>query len=171
MINKMILFLIFNVMIATSVYAEPEELAGPRVGITTLTQGTISNTLNSHFITQYGWQFETRFSSGEDFVGLVEWVFLLGGLEKGYILPSISSLIGLRGDEGFEIGFGPNLSLAGVGLVLATGYNFKIGKVNIPVNFVSVQVDNMIHCTSKKCFNIHLGHYCINGYTQLSDQI
>ena len=36
---------------------------------------------------------------------------------------------------------------------------------------VSVQVDNMIHCTSKKCFNIHLGHYCINGYTQLSYQI
>ena len=34
----------------------------------------------------------------------------------------------------FEFAFGPNLSLSGVGAVVAIGKNFKVGELNLPVN-------------------------------------
>ena len=142
MIRQTILFLTLTCMIATSAYAQPEELSGPRLGLTFLSPGEFTNELNSNWVTQYGWQFETRFSTGEELVGLVEWVILGGGIEKGYLLPSVSSLVGLRHSNGFEIGVGPNLSISGIGLVLATGYNFKLGKLNLPVNLSWVPSHN-----------------------------
>jgi hypothetical protein len=85
-------------------------------------------------ITQYGWQLETRFIESEEISGLVEWVFLVGGMERGLFLPSVSSLFGLRAKSGFEGALGPNLSLTGVGMVLAVGYTFKTGNLNVPIN-------------------------------------
>jgi len=87
MIRQMILFLTLICMVATSAHAQPEELSGPRLGLTVFSPGEFANHLNSNWITQYGWQFETRFSTGEELVGLVEWVILAGGIEKGYLLP------------------------------------------------------------------------------------
>ena len=54
-------------------------------------------------------QWESRFIDGGNITGL-SWVVLLGGMERGKFLPSISSLIGLRTIEGFEMN-GPNLTL------------------------------------------------------------
>ena len=42
-------------------------------------------------------------------------------MERGKFLPSISSLIGFRTVEGFEAGMGPNLTLAGIGMVFGVG--------------------------------------------------
>ena len=84
--------------------------------------------------TQYGWQWETRFADGYDVTGLVEWILLVGGIEKGLFLPSFSSLVGIRTSSNFEFAFGPNLSLSGVGAVVAIGKNFKVGELNLPVN-------------------------------------
>ncbi len=133
--NKFIVLLVvvFTLLTATA-HAEPKELSGPRLGLTYITPGEIVNEIDGSFITQYGWQFETRFVSGEELAGLVEWVLLAGGLEKGYVLPSVTSIIGLRTKSGFEIGAGPNLSLVGVGLVFAAGYNFSVGSLNLPLN-------------------------------------
>ena len=134
--NKFIVLLVtaFTLLTASSVQAKPKELSGPRLGLTYITPGGITNEIDGSFITQYGWQFETRFVSGDELAGLVEWVLLAGGLEKGYVLPSVTSIIGLRAKNGFEIGAGPNLSLAGVGLAFAVGYNFSIGSLNLPLN-------------------------------------
>ena len=121
-------------LLTASAHAKPKELSGPRLGLTYITPGEIVKEIDGSFITQYGWQFETRFVSGEELAGLVEWVLLAGGLEKGYVLPSITSIIGLRTTSGFEIGAGPNLSLTGVGLVVAVGYNFSVGDLNLPLN-------------------------------------
>ena len=121
-------------LLTASAHAKPKELSGPRLGLTYITPGEIVEEIDGSFITQYGWQFETRFVSGEELAGLVEWVLLAGGLEKGYVLPSVTSIIGLRAKSGFEIGAGPNLSLAGAGLVFAVGYNFSIGSLNLPLN-------------------------------------
>ena len=133
--NKLIVLLVTAFTLLTaSAHAEPEELSGPRLGLTYITPGKIVEEIDGSFMTQYGWQFETRFVSGEELAGLVEWVLLAGGLEKGYVLPSVTSIIGLRAKSGFEIGAGPNLSLAGVGLVFAVGYNFSIGSLNLPLN-------------------------------------
>ena len=49
-------------------------------------------------------------------------------------LPSASSIIGARMDNGLEFGVGPNLSLSGIGMVFGVGYNFKSGDLNLPVS-------------------------------------
>ncbi|WP_240773357.1 hypothetical protein [Pontibacter sp. SGAir0037] len=67
--------------------------------------------------------------------GLFEFVPLIGGLEQGKFLPSLSALIGVRGARGFEFGLGPNVAISGAGLVLAVGTNFQSQGINFPVNF------------------------------------
>ena len=92
----------------------------------------------SRSIAQYGWQFESRFADGGDIVGIVEWIALVGGMEKGFFYQVISSLVGIRNGNGFEIAMGPNLSLSGVSMVFGCGYNFKVGKLNLPINIAYV---------------------------------
>jgi len=116
----------------------PVSLAGPRLGFTVLTPGELSDKLDAHFISQYGWQWESRFADGEKVVGLVEWIVLVAGMEQGKFLPSISSLVGVRNYQGFEFAAGPNLSASGLGMVLAVGVNYKIGNLNLPINFAFV---------------------------------
>ena len=71
------------------------------------------------FMTQYGWQWENRFSDGGNVTGIVEWIALFGGMEKGMFLPSISSMVGLRSDKGVEFTIGPNFSLGGLAMEIA----------------------------------------------------
>ena len=132
--------------------AQTEKLAGPRVGFTYITAGPIADFIHDGFdfdededggygstgpafTTLYGWQWESRFADGGgNITGIVEWIVLVGGMERGKFLPSASSIIGARTDKGLEFGIGPNLSLAGIGMVFGVGYNFKSGRLNLPVN-------------------------------------
>ncbi len=118
---------------------------GPRVGMTYLGVGTsrgkIADAFNrgdiTPWISQFGWQFETRiFTLDDGACGLVEFVPMIGGLEQGLFLPSASGILGFRTRSGIELGVGPSLSLSGVGLVMAAGASFKIGKVTFPINVV-----------------------------------
>ncbi|HTL81223.1 MAG TPA: hypothetical protein VL651_05940 [Bacteroidia bacterium] len=108
---------------------------GPRLGFTCFQDGIISHQLGTNIVSQFGWQFETRFftlpNGGS---GLFEFVPLVGGMEKGKFLPSATALIGYRGGNGFELGVGPNLSMSGFGMVIAAGASFKSGHVCFPVN-------------------------------------
>jgi len=124
-------------------YYEPQhlKLSGPRLGFTIISSRLIDNLKEEHeetispFITQFGWQFETRiFTLDNGTSGLFEFVPLVGGLEQGKFLPSLSALVGIRGPKGLEFGVGPNLSVAGAGLVLAAGTNFQTQGINFPVN-------------------------------------
>ena len=132
--------------------AQIEKLAGPRLGVTFIGAGPIADFLHEGFdfdddrdgkhgstgpafTTQYGWQWESRFADGGgEIVGIVEWIVLVAGMEQGKFLPSATSIIGARTNKGLEFGVGPNLSLSGVGMVFGVGYNFKSGKLNLPVN-------------------------------------
>jgi hypothetical protein len=67
-----------------------------------------------------------------------EWVVLVGGMEQGLFLPSISSLVGVRAGSGFEFAAGPNLSISGIGMVFSIGQNFTSGDLNLPINFAFV---------------------------------
>ncbi len=126
-----------------AVSTEPLKLSGPRIGITYVT-GDLADDLDRELdaapvLTQFGWQFETRiFTADTGLSAVTELVPLVGGLEQGLFLPSMSFLVGLRGPTGFEFGLGPNVSLAGAGLVLATGLNREYGGVNFPVNVSAV---------------------------------
>lgn len=145
-----------NTGTGTASNSDVATLSGPRFGITFVGDGSTSQFLNrvhemdslqySEFgdlpftwTTQYGWQFETRFAdTGGPVVGLVEWIVLVAGMEKGLVLPSLSSLVGVRGESGFEFATGPNLSPTGLSFVFAAGFNYTKGDLNMPINIALV---------------------------------
>lgn len=119
-------------------------LAGPRFGFTSLSEGVVDE-LKQHdivvknTISQFGWQFEQQFyGKQEGPTVLNEWVALIGGLDQGVAIPSVSWLVGLRTREGAEFGLGPNITPAGVALALSAGVTFRAGLVNIPMNVAVV---------------------------------
>jgi hypothetical protein len=124
--------------------AKTISLAGPRFGVTSLSQGVVDKLHERDIdvkpmITQFGWQAEKQFFTRDSGVSAVnEWVLLLGGLEQGVALPSLSWLVGLRTREGAEVGIGPNITPAGVALAFAGGMTLRAGAVNVPMNFAIV---------------------------------
>ena len=140
------------------VNTQVNQMSGPRFGFTYVSEGSGAQFLNRvhemdsaqynsefgnglpfTYTTQYGWQWETRFAdTGGPVVGLVEWVALIGGMEKGLFLPSFSSLVGVRSEKGVEFATGPNLSTSGLGFVFALGYNYTKGDLNLPINIAFV---------------------------------
>jgi hypothetical protein len=142
------------VVVASPLYAQSGDqapppartvsLSGPRIGITMLSDGVV-NKLKTEgvdlkpIISQFGWQWERQFYSKQGGVtALNEWVFLLGGLDQGVAIPSLSWLVGLRTQEGAEFGVGPNVTPAGVALAVAAGVTIRTGAMNIPMNFAVV---------------------------------
>ncbi|GAB3875687.1 hypothetical protein GCM10028824_31690 [Hymenobacter segetis] len=123
---------------------EPIRLDGPRIGFTVLSASVLDKAHESMpdlnpFLTQFGWQFESRlFRMPNGVSGLAEFVPLVGGLEQGKFLPSISGLLGIRGAKGLEFGVGPNLTPLGANLVLAMGTSFRSNGINFPVNLAVV---------------------------------
>ena len=125
-------------------YAHTVNLAGPRFGFTILSDQTIDRLRDydvhvGSSISQFGWQFERQFFARADGpTVLSEWVPLIGGLDQGVAIPSLSWLVGIRTREGAEFGIGPNVSPGGVGLVLSAGVTFRAGVLNVPMNFAVV---------------------------------
>ena len=125
-------------------FAKTLSLAGPRFGLTMLTDQTIAQLHDrdidvGHTISQFGWQFEHEFYSKQDGPTVLnEWVFLLGGLDQGVAIPSMNWLVGLRTREGAEFGIGPNVTPAGVALAVAAGVTFRAGVINIPMTIAAV---------------------------------
>jgi hypothetical protein len=122
--------------------AEAVKLSGPRFGLTYLPEA-IRDRARDEFeldfdlnpiVTQFGWQLETRFlSSQSGLTGVTEWVLLVGGLEQGAFIPSISWLVGARTLKGMEFGLGPNVSPAGSALAFAAGITMSRGELNLPI--------------------------------------
>lgn len=166
--KRILLTLVLGLGLLTA-NAQIEKLAGPRLGFTFISAGPLADVINEGFdndiemygstgpafTTLYGWQWESRFADGGgQIVGIVEWIVLVGGMEKGMFLPSASSIIGARMDNGLEFGVGPNLSLSGIGMVFGLGYNFKSGNLNLPINISIIPGRGMTD-------EIH--HYDMNG--------
>lgn len=119
-------------------------LDGPRLGFTVLTGGVLNKAREEvsdlkPFLTQFGWQFETRlFRLPSGVSAVAEFVPLVGGLEQGKFIPSLSGLLGIRGPRGFEFGVGPNVTPLGANLVLALGTSYRANGINFPVNLAVV---------------------------------
>jgi hypothetical protein len=157
--KKLITTIVFGLIII-SANAQIQKLAGPRIGITMVQPGLLANILRKDVkffsnenkeswegtslgkkgavMSQYGWQWESRFADGGNVTGIVEWIALVGGIEKGMFLPAVSSMVGVRTEKGIEFAVGPNLSLGGIAMVIGAGYSFKFGKLNLPVNIAYV---------------------------------
>ena len=135
-------------------------LSGPRFGVTSLSQGVVDRLKEDNIdvgplITQFGWQFEHQFYSKDSGVSAVnEWVVLLGGLEQGRALPSVSWIVGLRTREGAEFGVGPNVTPAGVALAIAAGVTFRAGILNVPVNVAVVPSKYGVRLSMLTGFNL-----------------
>jgi hypothetical protein len=164
--KRIIITVLLSVSIL-SVDAQVDKLAGPRVGVTMVQAGSLASILRKDVplfsddireewtgstgkygavMSQYGWQWESRFADGGNVTGIVEWIALVGGMEKGMFLPSVSSMVGVRTSKGIEFAVGPNLSLGGIAMVIGAGYNFKFGKLNLPVNIAYVpSMDKTYH--------------------------
>ena len=93
-------------------------LNGPRMGFS-LATGDAANVLtgpeseggyNMYPVTfQFGWQKEWQYLSAGDFQALVEFIPMIGGLESGKFIPSMTFLNGFRmGKKGWEFAFGPS---------------------------------------------------------------
>src|SRR5436190_1564508 len=72
-------------------------LSGPRFGITALSGGVVDKLKSEDgisvrpIVSQFGWQFERQFfSGGSGPTAITEAVVLVGGLEQGLALPSVS---------------------------------------------------------------------------------
>ena len=119
-------------------------LSGPRFGVTTLSDGIVQKLADRYItvspvISQFGWQFEKQFYAKDSGVAMLnEWVFLLGGLDQGVALPSLSWMVGVRTANGTEFGVGPNLTPVGVSLAMAAGTTIRTGFLNVPVNIAVV---------------------------------
>ncbi len=124
--------------------ARSVSLAGPRVGVTVLSNGVVDSLRERNvnvrpLVTQFGWQVEKQFfTSDSGLTAVTEWVGLLGGLEQSLAIPSLSWIVGLRTSTGAEFGIGPNITPAGTALAIAGGVTFRAGVVNIPVNVAVV---------------------------------
>ena len=153
--KKIIYTLSIVLGLGLSANAQIESLAGPRIGAVYISASPASSFLNgTHTLEDlvdefpedyndiakgtltslYGWQWESRFADGGDVTGVVEWIVLVAGMEKGKFLPSVSSMVGARTYSGLEFAVGPNLSMSGISMVFGMGYNFKSGDLNLPVN-------------------------------------
>ncbi|MBZ0265862.1 hypothetical protein K8I28_14475 [bacterium] len=105
------------------------KINGPRVGFTMFAGQELLDSLDANDIGngifQFGWHFEWQ-SVSDNGRGafLFAVVPLIGGLEYGSVLPSLSALMGLRHVSGFEAGIGPNFSATGTAVVGAVGKYF-----------------------------------------------
>jgi len=125
-------------------FTKTVNLSGPRFGLTALSTGVVDELHKRSIdvgsnISQFGWQFERQFySRGSGVAAVNEWVVLLGGLDQGVALPSLSWMVGLRTRDGAEFGIGPNITPAGVALAVAGGVTFRAGTLNVPMNVAVV---------------------------------
>ena len=121
-----------------------DKLSGPRIGMTFITNGCITDALNDEFnvtsnvFSQFGYQFEKQIAGDDKIAGLIEGIVFIGGLEKGLFLPSLSGMFGARTASGYEFAIGPNLSLSGAALVVGFGKTITMGSLNIPINIAYV---------------------------------
>lgn len=65
------------------------------------------------FTSMIGYQIEYQYIGTENFSALIEWVVNISGMDQGRFIPSVDILNGFRiGSAGWEIGFGPGISVA-----------------------------------------------------------
>lgn len=124
---------------------QPLRLSGPRFGVTYMTDGVRNRAMEfleyrpGAVITQFGWQWETRFFSyGEGATGVSEWILLVGGLDQSLVIPSLTWIVGFRSGSGVEFGVGPNVTAAGAALVVAGGVTLRSGSIFFPINLAVV---------------------------------
>jgi hypothetical protein len=136
----------------------PAKRSGPRYGAIWLSPAladSISVRNDNHKVNAttsiFGWDFETQLMRNPNGVEPITSVVLgVAGLEQGLALPSATWVVGLRTHDDFELGVGPNASLAGVALAVTVGRTFHSGSLHIPfdVAWVSSKFGQRVSLTT-----------------------
>jgi hypothetical protein len=162
-LTLILVFLVLGAAFTAAQVGEPprrlEVTFGPRVGVSYVLAGfeEFNDAVQNIFpdgsreyipiFTQFGLNLEQRIRLGETQSHFAfQEVLLLGGLDQGIFLPSLSALVGFRSRAGLEFGLGPNLSLKrssgdiGVSLAVAfsVGWTFVFSNVFVPVDLAFV---------------------------------
>ena len=128
----------------TPVLFKQRNLSGPRIGMTAVLDQDQIDQLRARgmgpLMSQFGWHFERQvvpLGGGPQFI--VESVPMVGGVEYGEFIPSITLAMGVRFPSGAEFGLGPSISAnptngGSSSLVIAAGRSFDYGGVSLPVN-------------------------------------
>jgi hypothetical protein len=121
-----------------------QRLSGPRFGFTTFTGETADLRDQADLepiMSQFGWQFETQVVSLESGnQALMEWIFLVGGVEQDELNLSLAWIAGYRLESGVEFGVGPNFSYnrdsgdTTSSMVVAAGATMPFGDIYVPLN-------------------------------------
>jgi len=96
-------------------------LNGPRMGVAYITGDKAERIMAPKsqggydgypYLSQIGYQYEVQYLSAGNFQALVEFLVVLSGLDQQFFNPNIVFMNGFRvGKSGWEIAFGPSLSL------------------------------------------------------------
>ena len=132
--------------------------SGPRYGVIWLSPSLVDS-ISAHNKHQsvngttsvFGWDFQTQLlRNPHGAAPITDIVLGVAGLDQGLILPSATWLVGMRTQDDFEIGIGPNVSLAGAALALTVGRTFHSGQLNIPfdVAWVSSKIGQRVSLTT-----------------------
>lgn len=123
---------------------EQRSNSGPRVGLTYVTGPAGRRALADNglepLMSQFGWHFEqiTRpIGGGPMFV--IEEILLIGAVDQGTAVPSLSLLMGIRMPSGWEFGVGPNITPVGSALAIGIGKSLRYGAVTLPLNIAIVR--------------------------------
>ena len=121
------------------------KLNGPRLGVSYLIGDdlpVINGKRVGPTVSQFGWHFEWLVipeGGGPAFVTQV--TPFLGGVEHSLLIPSLSTVFGIRLPIGFEFGMGPHLSTRfskeewiSPSLIVAIGQSINFSGVSIPLN-------------------------------------
>lgn len=158
--RKLLWIVVFVAIAAVGIAEELEEPAdfqliiGPRIGINYIftTSAEFTNGVNDLGIFPAGTYYpvtslfgiiaEQRILLGQTRSHFAfQEVVLVSGLEQSLAIPSGSLLIGYRDASGFEVGFGPTLSISGIGVIIAVGYTISFQGVFVPLD-ISVVLPN-----------------------------
>jgi hypothetical protein len=136
--DKMILDLLVNYDQPITSSKTTLKLSGPRVGAN-ITWGPAADRMGAPtseggfnmypVSSMIGYQFEKQYLSSGDFQALFELIPGINSLESGYVVPTLTGLLGFRFNKsGLEFGLGPNLRF----VQMAEGYyddqnNWQLG--------------------------------------------
>lgn len=104
-------------------------------------------------ITQFGYHYDLSLYMSNKINPLVQFDGLVGGVENGLFLPSLSMVIGYRFYDVFELGLGPNISLSGAGVIAAIGLNAKNENIYFPINLAFVYSEGRYRISLLTGFN------------------
>ena len=147
---------VLSALFASSVFATTPEtyenikmkshkLNGPRLGMTYLVDQDLPEINGKEIgptISQFGWHFEWLVrpeGGGPAFITQI--IPFVGGVEHSILIPSISTVFGIRLPVGFEFGMGPHLTTTfeedepvSPSLIVAVGQSINFSGVSIPLN-------------------------------------